>query len=465
MRKGAISLVVLGTTVLGACSADRLVVPNFNSPTPEGAAADPAVALQLAATGILATDRANAAGYVSAVGIMGRESYVYTPQEGRNTSGYLRDADQNTSFSAGVQWGGRYGNLRNLFNFNAIVEGATALSAAQKAAALGFSRTFEALELSYVITTRHDLGAPVEIGALPTDISPFVSRDSVYSFISGRLNDGKTSLLAGGASFPFVLHAGFAGFNTPANFLKFNRALAARIYAYRASLTTGAARTALYQQALTALNESFLVAGASFNTGVFHVYSTAAGDLINGNNSTTNLDVLGHTSFTADRETGDARYTTKIRTLATPRAAPGTGIGIPTNIGFTIYPVQSSPLYIIRNEELNLLRSEARYFTGDVTGALADLNAVRTTSGALAALSPADIATEAQFITRLLYERRFSLMFEGHRWIDVRRFGRLNTLPLDLPVHKVFANFVVPQAECLARDRTGDPALKGTGCP
>jgi hypothetical protein len=32
----------------------------------------------------------------------------------------------------------------------------------------------------------------------------------------------------------------------------------------------------------------------------------------------------------------------------------------------------------------------------------------------------------------LLYERRYSLLFEGgHRWIDSRRLGKLADLPLD----------------------------------
>ena len=142
MRKGAISLVLLGTLGLGACSADRLEVPNYNSPTPDGASSDPVVALQLAASGILAANRAGLSPFINTVGIMGRESYNYSPQEGRNTSGYLRDADQNTSFSAGQSWGGRYGNLKNIANFKTIVEGATTLTDEDKQAAIGFANTF-----------------------------------------------------------------------------------------------------------------------------------------------------------------------------------------------------------------------------------------------------------------------------------------------------------------------------------
>jgi hypothetical protein len=114
---------------------------------------------------------------------------------------------------------------------------------------------------------------------------------------------------------------------------------------------------------------------------------------------------------------------------------------------------------------LILLRAEARYFTGDKAGALADLNVVRTTDGGLAALSAGDIDTDDKFITRLLYERRYSLLIEGHRWVDVRRFGKINTLPLDDPTHTRGVQQPVPTQECDSRTNTGDAALKAPGCP
>jgi hypothetical protein len=46
-------------------------------------------------------------------------------------------------------------------------------------------------------------------------------------------------------------------------------------------------------------------------------------------------------------------------------------------------------------------------------------------------------------------------MFEGgHRWIDLRRFGR--EVPLDSDKHKRNRRFPIPQAECDARP--GEPA-------
>jgi starch-binding outer membrane protein, SusD/RagB family len=453
--------------VLAACSADRLEVPNYNNPTPTAVAGDPVVALNLAAGGIITGERGQAAGNISAFGIFGREAFNYTPTEGRNTSGYLVNPDDPTSFGSG-NFAGRFQVLRNIMNFHTIVDAGTSLTAVQASAARGFAKTFEGLEFLYYIESRHNLGGPVVIPLDPTDIQPFVSRDSVYAIALARLNEAKPLLQGGGTAFPFQLTAGFAGYNTPTNFLRFNRAITARLLAYRGSLATGAARSAFYTQALAALTETSVNPTGNFNDGVFHVYSTAAGDATNGINTATSPNFLAHPSIVSDAEkqasgSPDARLSAKTTTIAT-RTSPA-DIGIPTNVGFILYPTQTSPIPIIRNEELILLRAEARYFTGDAIGALSDLNAVRTTAGRLAALTGADIDTEDKFITRLLYERRYSLLAEGHRWVDVRRFGRLTSLPLDKPNHVRALQQVVPLAECQARDRTGNAALKATGCP
>jgi hypothetical protein len=55
----------------------------------------------------------------------------------------------------------------------------------------------------------------------------------------------------------------------------------------------------------------------------------------------------------------------------------------------------------------------------------------------------------------ILYEKRYSLMMEGDRWIDHRRYNKLDLLPLDVTsgVNKNFVAKVnpIPQGECLVR--------------
>jgi hypothetical protein len=449
-----------------ACSNDRFVEPNRNQPGIGPATADPNF-VQFAATGILAQNRILLDDYVRDVGTFGRESFNYTQTEGRNTSGFLATFSDNAGFGANAAiWLGRYTNLRNIRNFNTAVDAAS-LSAAEKSAALGFSATMEGLELHYLIATRHDIGIPVEIREDPLDLAPFVSRDSAYNYIVARLNAGAASLTQGGSAFPFTLSSGFTGFTTPTTFRQFNRGLTARVQAYRGSLGCG---VPCYQQALAAIGESFIDPAGALDRGVYAVYSTAANDATNALNTFGGAArvIVAHPSAATEflrkpDGTPDDRYTAKFTPLTPAVNAPGTNIGIPTSLGLRIYPQQGSSVPVMKNEELILLRAEARYFTGNVAGALEDINTIRTRSGGLAAITAADIATSGQFVTELLAQRRWSLYQEGHRWIDHRRFGRLNQLPVDLSSQSVAVQQVVPQQECLSRRQLGLPAP--TSCP
>lgn len=449
-------------TGVAACSAERLVIPNYNQPTTDGVGKDPK-GVQLLAEGVLSGHRDAMAGMIRDLGVFGREAYNYFPTDGRTISNYLVGIPgpqrlDPAGFAAGG-WTGRYQNQRNALQLIDVANG-TALSAVQKAAVSGFAKTFRALELSYVIVERDTLGAPVDIPADPNSPAPFVSRDSVYKFISATLDDAAKDLQAGGASFPFPFHTGFAGFDTPAGFLQFNRALAARILSYRGSLGCAAC----YQQALTALGQTFVspVGGATslddLNRGIYDVFSTAAGDTPNFNSFAQDNYIYAHASIESDAQSGpsgiDARYTRKVVRLASP-VTPPSNLNVAATHRFIIYPTPDSPTPIIRNEELMLIRAEANIFTGNFAAAMQDINNIRSVSGGL---GPVAFATQSDGLTALLYERRYSLLFEGQRWNDYRRFGLLSLLPLDRPGQFVAKVMPIPQAECDAR------VTKPNGC-
>jgi hypothetical protein len=449
---------------VAACGADRLVIPNYNAPTTEGVSKDP-TGVQLLASGILANERNQLAGTNQSFGIFGREAYNYFATDGRFISNYLtgipgpQRLDPN-GFASGL-WFARYQNMRDAVQIIDVAT-ASALSTEQKAAVSGFAKTHRALDLLYVIISRDTLGAPVEIPVDPNSPAAFVSRDDVYKFISTMLDDAATNLQAGGSSFPFVFHSGFAGFDTPATFLKFNRAIAARVLAYRGSLGCGAT---CYTQALTAIGASFAssqggaTSQADLDRGVYHVYSTAAGDTPNANSFSVQNYIFAHASIQSDAQSGpsgiDARYTRKVVPLASP-VAPPQNLNVAATVRFSIYPAPTSPAPIIRNEELMLIRAEANIFTNNLGAALADINNVRQVSGGLGPLGP--FASQAEARTALLYERRYSLLFEGQRWNDYRRFNILNQLPLDRPTHFIAKVMPIPQAECDAR------VVKPNGC-
>ena len=467
MQKGLLMSLAAAAVLVTGCSADVLNVPNPNSPTVEGASGDPG-ALQLQATGVLRQLRGGLGAYITTVARFGREGYIYSPNEGRNTSHYLIGlSGQNrldpAGFATGV-WAGHYGNLRDIFNLKNVLTNNTTLSAPRRSAGLGFAKTIEGLEMLYIISTRDSLGAVTQINQNATDIAPFVSRDSVYRFILGTLDAGAADLAAATDSFPFTLHAGLAGFNTPATFLQFNRAIAARAAAYWA--TSGGGATA-WTRAQTAIAASFLnrtpANAAAMNVGVYHVYSTATGDATNGVGQ--NADFLAHPSFGTDITAGDLRAS-KWSTLAVARNAPQ-GLGIATDLSIVRYATNTTPVPVIRNEELVLLDAEIRLANGDKVGAIANIDAVRAVSGGLAASGLTGASPDGTVLDEILRQKRFSLFAEGHRWVDMRRYGRLNTLPLDLATG-VNAHFIarvmpIPQAECLVRARA-DASLAGPGC-
>lgn len=468
MKKGLI-LGLAGAAFVAGCSADPLSIPNPNSPTLSGAGSDTA-ALQIQATGITRQLRGGLTGYITATARFGREGYIYSPNEGRNTSHYLTGLPGEnrldpSGFATGV-WAGNYGNLRDLYNFRRLVGNLTNLTPQQVSSSLGFARTIEALELLYVISTRDSLGLVVDVNPVPTDLAPFVSRDSAYRYIIGTLDQADADLAAGGTAFRFNLHSGFGNFRTVAGFRQFNRAIAARARVYYATRGGGAAA---YAQAATALSASFLnrtpTDAAGMNAGVYHVYSSATGDALNGLGQ--NADFLAHPLFDDSLAAGDLRGS-KVSVLTTPRNAPQ-GLGIATNLSIVRYPTNATNVPIVRNEELLLLDAEVRWFNGDKPGAVADLTTVRAVSGGAGIGAPnvTIASTDAQFLDALLYERKYSLFAEGHRWVDMRRFGRLAHLPIDLTTggnaHFIARVMPIPQAECLVRAGATGP-LAAPGC-
>jgi hypothetical protein len=104
-----------------------------------------------------------------------------------------------------------------------------------------------------------------------------------------------------------------------------------------------------------------------------------------------------------------------------------------------------------------LLRAEAEWFAGSKVNALAYINYVRRVSGNLPATTVTVVDPDATFVTELLYNRRYSLLWEGgHRWVDLHRFGQLSTLPLDRTGDHVFSAWPTPSDEC--NNRSPQPA-------
>lgn len=76
--------------------------------------------------------------------------------------------------------------------------------------------------------------------------------------------------------------------------------------------------------------------------------------------------------------------------------------------------------HIIRLSEIYLNRAEARAKTGDITGALSDLNEIRRNAG----LEDIATASPEEALAAIWHERKIELAFEGHSFFDVVRTGQ-----------------------------------------
>lgn len=474
MNRRALLPLLAGALALGACDTE-LTVPNYNNPSISDLQSNPTNSGVLAATtGLLIGTRQEQAGYVRISAVPGREGYFVDPNEGRYVRQLAAGTPDASDFTGGSYWAAPYNAIRTGNLILSIADDPRlTFSASDRASVKGFVKTMQAFNFLQILNWREQI--PIAVGISPEEApAPLVSRVEAFAYIAMLLDEANTDLGAATGTFPFSTGSGLSQyqFNQAANFRKFNRGLKARVEVYRATLghTATPSSPANYTAALSALSESFINttdgSRTELNRGLYFSYSAASGDLTNSNFDNSGRLIADNRNRTeAQLQPGgarDARVLLKQDSAQENRVS----IGLTSTERFRIYDTRpfygtggsASPMPALRNEELILLRAEARYFTNDLPGALADLNFVRVNSGGLAPLTAANIATPAQFITRLLYERRYSLLFEGgHRWIDHRRFGRLadiNSTGVSDAARandKTFAFFPLPINEQLAR--------------
>ena len=111
-----------------------------------------------------------------------------------------------------------------------------------------------------------------------------------------------------------------------------------------------------------------------------------------------------------------------------------------------IYDSNIAPVPVMRNEELILLSAEANHIA-DPTAAVAAIDVIRLAAGLSDYASTGLGTSPSELLDEILRQRRYSLYGEGHRWVDLRRFGRLDELPLDRVIHSTFEQFPIPANE------------------
>jgi hypothetical protein len=137
------------------------------------------------------------------------------------------------------------------------------------------------------------------------------------------------------------------------------------------------------------------------------------------------------------------------------------GFGLSTSItevnAVATTAAQVTPLAILRDEELVLLRAQAEIESGQFANAILDVNSVRTSYG----LPPTTFATTVDGRNAVLYEKRYSLLYEGaQRLDDLREYKMLNATyhRPETSTDPYNAALPLPRPELNARGLTVNPA-------
>jgi starch-binding outer membrane protein, SusD/RagB family len=455
MRNPTRILAAAALALVGACKDSN--VPDLTQPT---SVANTPTGIQNVVTGLFYQTRYDVGNYIFATAAFGRDAGNFTNTEPRwITEGLaLSPISPTDQFWSTWEWDYEFNNAKLANSILASVpKTAPAYTPAQAAAVDGIVQTIKALNFMMIAETHDSLGVPLYSIDSTTPATPYCNRD-VWRYIVALLDSANADLnTAGGIPLPVNLPSGFgavsaqAGPSTTAgSFAAFNRALAGKAgleLAYAIARQAGAGATpstmgspdvAALTRADSAIKASALFApsaittpsGSGFSTndayGVYHVYSSASGDYVNQVNAEVGtLIVLW--DLVADVDTvNDARWKAKFSPIPSQNlpVQQSTFAPVASPYIFSFYPQVSTPIPIVRNEELALVDAQIQIGLGQLGAAITLINTVHMQAGGYA--TPLAIPSDYVDVRdALLKEQRISTALEasGDRAISIRMYG------------------------------------------
>jgi hypothetical protein len=433
--------------VLFSCNPlkiDPLTDPN--NPSEAAALANaPRSQIQFLVTGLESRHKGYVTNIVQAWNTFGRETWYLNASDPRFQTDWLGQAGRVPDaayFGFGATGGGSYATP-----YQAIKQGYVLIDAAQnslvlndteKKAVAGFAKTIMGYQFMIPANWQYENGIRTDVKD-PLNPGGFRPYTAALGFIDSMLTAGMADLNASGTAFPFRLTAGFAGFNTIDGLKRMNRAIAARVAIYRKD----------WQGALTALGQSFMNLSGDLNAGPAHTFG-APPDGFNPMfyvlDANINTIIVVHPSVLADATPGDRRVSTKFHQRAVPVTVTTDATPLVGTHQDRRWLNNTAPIPFIKNEELILIKAEAHAQLNQTADAVAAINIIRNAANIG---NYTGATTQAALIDEILYQRRYSLWAEpwGHRWIDARRYDRLNTIPTSFDKGTIFKQFPRPQAE------------------
>jgi|HubBroStandDraft_6_1064221.scaffolds.fasta_scaffold30123_2 hypothetical protein len=361
----------------------------------------------------------------------------------------------NSRFYGTANWTNWFTAIRQSQQLIAALPNAVpAYSAGDLAKYKGIIYTIEAYAYMNAEYTKDTLGLPYNgpLGDVNTPAPILCARDA-WKAIVALLDSGETQLnVDQSPGLPLPLPSGFAAVSaqaspstTPGSFAAFNRALAAKAnleLAYAIARSPGGTPptpTAVGSPDAAALTraDSALHASALYNPAlvapptagdftealaVYQNFSGASGDIANPYQGTYQTTSYVLNEALADIEAGDQRLVK----IITPTDSAGTPYapGVAAFAALGMYQTPSSPMPMIRNEELNLFEAQIRLGLNDIPGAVNAINIVRQQAGGL---TPISAAGQTYFTVRnqILHELRASTLGEpnGDRVSAIRDYG------------------------------------------
>jgi len=435
INRTALFLFALGLLTLGACELEPVNDPNNPS---LGSVSENATKaeIQVLVTGLEARNRVPFTNATQMFGSFGREVWAYFGSDPRFQTDWLGTTVSETYpdfFASAGTYNSPYYAIRTA---NVLIEAArnsTNLTAEEANAIIGFAQTIKAYQLNWPLMQQWDNGIRVDVLEV-LNPGPILDRQAAQTAIRQIADEGYDALTKAGTTLPFDLTSGFDGFESTDGLAQVNRAIAARLAVYDED----------WQGALDALSNSFLdldvdaATAGQMNTGPQLVYGEAPdvnNPLFYPFDRNTATILIAHPALVEDALPGDQRIVNKLaRRVQNPvtnsEIADADGNPIPGEWQDIRWTTNTSPIPFIRNEELILLYAEANARLANVDEAVRAINIVRNTWGV--GDYTGGTGTEA-LIDEILFQRRYSLWAEGgHRWIDLRRTGRLDDTYVDL---------------------------------
>lgn len=428
MHKLIMGLSLIGFLAFSACEVD--VVNDPNNPSLGAATANASKAeMQLLVTGLEARSRGYVTNAAQMFGSFGRECYAFFGSDPRFLNDWLGLGGNAETYPDFFASAGTYVTpYLAVKQANVIIEAAnnsSQLSTEEVFGYTGFAKTMKGFQLLWPLLQQYENGIRVDVER-PLDPGPTLGYDAALGAIRDLLDEGFSDLDKAGASFPFNLTSGFAGFDNPDAMAQVNRAVAARAALYAED----------YGGALSALDDSFMnldaASPADLQVGPQHVYGNAPdvnNPLFYPLDASTSTILCVHPSLLEDALPNDGRVAAKFAERVNNPITDAnlvdqsTGDPIVGQYQDARWASNTSSIPMIRNEELILIYAEAQARqSGDAVSAI---NTIRNIWG-VGDYTGGDSTDE--LIDEILFQRRYSLWLEGHRWVDMRRLGRLNEI-------------------------------------